>query len=308
MCGIFGIVYYGNNYGDNNHLVYYEALQLQDILKSLLNFSEERGTDASGLCVVTDSMAHIFKDKERGSKLKDSYSLGQLLLEINTRQKFRCAFGHARAQTKGTYMKNENNHPIVANKTIGVHNGMIYNDETLFTDYDDDIEREGVVDSEIIFRLIDMYIDRGKSIASAVKETSRQLYGSYACAFVNLDYPHYITLFKEIAYPSIYVYRFNSLDLLIFASTPSIIDRTTDENKFYREGFAGTNVDKFEVRDAEGVRINTINGKMYCFNLEKGVHNAQQSTWNNNKLDQEMPCVECKKTDCVACAHYSGIL
>lgn len=292
MCGIFGIVYYGNS----NHLMYHETLQLRDTLKSLLRFSEERGTDASGLCVVTDIMAHIFKDKERGSKLKESYNLSEVLLEIKPSQKFRCAFGHTRAQTKGTYLKNENNHPIIANKTIGVHNGIIFNDESLFTAYDDDIEREGLVDSEIIFRLIDMYICGGKSIVSAVKKTSKQLGGSYACAFTNLDCPHYITLFKGSDYPSIYIHRFDSFDLLIFASTASIIDRAVAENKFY-----GVNIEKSELNSNQGVRINTTSGKMYCFDLEKGPQNFYAA----GGYYQGVPCSECDNADCSKCKQFA---
>ena len=60
MCGIFGMVHYGENL-----LVYYEIRQIRDTLKSLLQLSEQRGTDASGLCVVTANMAHIFKDKKK---------------------------------------------------------------------------------------------------------------------------------------------------------------------------------------------------------------------------------------------------
>jgi len=297
MCGIFGMVYYGNS----NHLVYFETLQLRDTLKSLLKFSEERGTDASGLCVVTDTMAHIFKDKEKGSKLKESHNLNEVLLEITPKQKFRCAFGHTRAQTKGTYLKNENNHPIVANKTIGVHNGIIFNDEVLFTAYDDDIEREGLVDSEIIFRLIDMYIADGKSIVSAVKEASKQLTGSYACAFTNLDCPHYITLFKGSDFPSIHIHKFDNFDLLIFASTASIIDKAVEENKFY-----STSVEKSELNSNQGVRINTISGKMYCFDIEKG---PQSSLWGG--YHQGALCSECKDTgdtDCSKCQQFAFCL
>jgi len=295
MCGIFGMIYYGNS----NHLVYYETLQLRETLKSLLEFSEERGTDASGLCIVTDIMSHIFKDKERGSKLKESYALGEILLEITPHQKFRCAFGHTRAQTKGTYLKNENNHPIVANKTIGVHNGIIFNDDSLFTAYDDDIEREGLVDSEIIFRLIDMYICDGKSIVSAVKETTKQLDGSYACAFTNLDCPHYITLFKGSTYPSICIHKFDSFDMIVFASTASIIDKAVTKNKFYN-----VNVEKYELSDAQGVRINTINGKMYCFDLEKKPQNALAVN-SYHQYHQGVPCSECQETDCDKCRQFA---
>jgi len=292
MCGIFGMVHYGGA-----HLVYYEIKQIRDTLKNLLQLSEQRGTDASGLCVVTESMAHIFKDKQKGSELRDAKELDNVLFEIAANQKLYSAFGHTRQQTKGTYLKNENNHPIVANKTIGVHNGIIFNDDILFTAYDDEIEREGTVDSEIIFRLIDMHISNGKSIVSAVKETSRELIGSYACAFVNLDRPNYITLFKGIDYPHIHIYRLKTFDLLIFASESSIIDKAIDKNRF-----SNLNTERSEVSSAQGVRINTTNGKIYCFDLEKNV----KSTWIGNRSTQEMPCLGCKD-NCAICPHWSSI-
>jgi len=290
MCGIFGMVHYGENL-----LVYYEIRQIRDTLKSLLQLSEQRGTDASGLCVVTANMAHIFKDKKKGSELKDVKELDKVLLEIASNQKLYSAFGHTRQKTKGTYLKNENNHPIIANKTIGVHNGIIFNDDILFTAYDDEIEREGKVDSEIIFRLIDMHISNGKSIVSAVKEASRELIGSYACAFINLDRPNYITLFKGLDYPHIHVYRLKTFDLLIFASESNIIDKAIDKNRFGK-----LNTEKFEVSGAQGVRINTTNGKMYCFDLEKNT----QSAWAGNSSAQEMPCSNCQD-NCIICPHLS---
>jgi len=260
MCGIFGMVHYGENL-----LVYYEIRQIRDTLKSLLQLSEQRGTDASGLCVVTANMAHIFKDKKKGSELKDVKELDKVLLEIASNQKLYSAFGHTRQKTKGTYLKNENNHPIIANKTIGVHNGIIFNDDILFTAYDDEIEREGKVDSEIIFRLIDMHISNGKSIVSAVKEASRELIGSYACAFIHLDRPTYLTLFVG-RFSDIVIQDFRKEKMMIFASTDAIINEAAKNMYIFKNPSS-----KLEVGKNTGVRINMTNGKLYTFDADNNM-------------------------------------
>ena len=65
--------------------------------------------------------------------------------------------GHCRQKTKGTERNNANNHPIVRDLIVGVHNGMIHNDDITFNNYKDAIKRNGEVDSEIIFALIEYF-------------------------------------------------------------------------------------------------------------------------------------------------------
>lgn len=59
---------------------------------------------------------------------------------------------HTRYATKGSPEDNDNNHPIIRPGIVGVHNGVITNDDEIF-----DIlraERVGVVDSEAAFALL----------------------------------------------------------------------------------------------------------------------------------------------------------
>jgi len=56
---------------------------------------------------------------------------------------------HTRAATQGRPENNLNNHPIEYNNIVGIHNGIVYNDDDLFSHFK--WERKAAVDSEAIF-------------------------------------------------------------------------------------------------------------------------------------------------------------
>jgi hypothetical protein len=134
----------------------------------------------------------------------------------------RAVIGHTRSQTKGDRKFNVNNHPIVAGNIIGVHNGMISNDDILFKKFEDKIQRAGQVDSEIIFRLIDYFIKEGKTIADAVKETVGMTFGGARCAFINTKNLKYVTLFADYDLPA---WVFGHVNCIVFASTTQILGK-----------------------------------------------------------------------------------
>jgi glucosamine 6-phosphate synthetase-like amidotransferase/phosphosugar isomerase protein len=83
--------------------------------------------------------------------------------------------------TKGTEQNNDNNHPIETHRYIGIHNGMIWNDDELFHDFD--LFRQGQVDSEVIFRLMDK---QGKNLTmDKIQQVAEELSGSFTIAFVD---------------------------------------------------------------------------------------------------------------------------
>ena len=86
---------------------------------------------------------------------------------------------HVRDFTKGHPSLSANNHPIRHGSVVGIHNGIIENDEELFAKHR--IERaapEMTVDSEIIFALAER--SRGRTAAAL-----QQLYGSMAAAWLD---------------------------------------------------------------------------------------------------------------------------
>jgi len=130
MCGIFGIA----NYSERK-LSAWRKDDLSKLTINLLSESEMRGTDASGICILSDNSVGVFKDSVKGSEIKNFLPFKSLLEKISEESTFKSLIGHTRTQTKGPAIFNENNHPIIANKTIGVHNGVISNDDMLFTKY-----------------------------------------------------------------------------------------------------------------------------------------------------------------------------
>jgi glutamine phosphoribosylpyrophosphate amidotransferase len=295
MCGIFGIA----NYSKRNLSILREE-DLSRLTINLLEESEIRGTDASGICILSDNSIGIFKDKVKGSEIKNFSPFKSLLEKMSMNKKFKSLIGHTRAQTKGSPEFNENNHPIIANKTIGIHNGIINNDDLLFNKYKNEIEREGEVDSEIIFRLIDMYISNGESIVDAVKKTSKEISGSYACAFINLDHPNYLTIFKGLAYPSVYIYEYSIEEIMIFASSSLILDSAIKDLTLLDKKSVKH---KFELGSSEGIRINVNTGKIFKFDIES--NNSYAGYHSGIYGEVYGGCALCEERNCKECPYFT---
>lgn len=295
MCGIFGIA----NYSKRNLSILREE-DLSRLTINLLEESEIRGTDASGICILSDNSIGIFKDKVKGSEIKNFSPFKSLLEKMSMNKKFKSLIGHTRAQTKGSPEFNENNHPIIANKTIGIHNGIINNDDLLFNKYKNEIEREGEVDSEIIFRLIDMHIANGESIVDAVKKTSKEISGSYACAFINLDHPNYLTIFKGLAYPSVYIYEYSIEEIMIFASSSLILDSAIKDLTLLDKKSVKH---KFELGSSEGIRINVNTGKIFKFDIES--NNSYAGYHSGIYGEVYGGCALCEERNCKECPYFT---
>jgi glucosamine 6-phosphate synthetase-like amidotransferase/phosphosugar isomerase protein len=86
---------------------------------------------------------------------------------------------HVRDYTKGHPGLAANNHPIRHGSVVGIHNGVIANDEQLFGEYGIARAEPGMtVDSEIIFALAEQ--SRGRTAGALQK-----LYGSMAAAWLD---------------------------------------------------------------------------------------------------------------------------
>jgi hypothetical protein len=179
-------------------------------------------------------------------------------------------------KTKGTQRLNINNHPIIANKVIGVHNGIIGNDDNLFSKYSDRINRLGKVDSEIIFRLIDYHIATNKTIVEAVKLAHKEMSGSYACAFIHTDLPRYLTIFSNAhSYSNAMLYIYKNVKSMAFASSKYILNKSLEHSKWLNP----THISKCIDIIMGGVRIDLENGKILKFDLA----DKHTNIWSNIK-------------------------
>jgi glucosamine 6-phosphate synthetase-like amidotransferase/phosphosugar isomerase protein len=108
-----------------------------------------------------------------------------------------CVLGHTRMPTKGSRWRNVNNHPLVAGHVVGVHNGIIVNDDRIFAHTG--LPRSGEVDSEVIFRLQDTVnplLCNGR-YAALVQERVSLLEGTFATLSVDLRLPAGLLVLKQ---------------------------------------------------------------------------------------------------------------
>jgi glutamine---fructose-6-phosphate transaminase (isomerizing) len=90
---------------------------------------------------------------------------------------------HVRDYTKGHPSLVANNHPVRHGAVVGIHNGIIENDDELFARYRiERAEPQMTVDSEIIFALA----ERSRGVTAAALE---ELYGSMAAAWLDEGRP-----------------------------------------------------------------------------------------------------------------------
>lgn len=255
MCGIFGIIYYGKT-----PLVMSELNDIKELTSNLLSASQSRGRDASGICMVTgENKALVLRHHTTGYNLPTIPAYDKIMNQITSSTGFKHMMGHTRAKTQGTERHNINNHPIITDKVIGVHNGAINNDHHLFKLYKDGFPRAGEVDSEIIFRLLNYHIKREHSLTEAVKKTTNALSGWYTCAFIHTDHPNYMTLFGS-ASASAMLSDFRGVSTMIFASEDKIISDAADCIPAYRYPTA-----KIQLGGNSGIRINVSDGKIFKF-------------------------------------------
>jgi glucosamine 6-phosphate synthetase-like amidotransferase/phosphosugar isomerase protein len=154
--------------------------------QALLAGIAERGADAVGYAHRSGA-ARVVVHKQRtgASVLLDAIAVpgdaAQVLL-------------HVRDYTKGHPSIEANNHPIRHGSVVGIHNGVIANDDELFERHG--FERalpEMTVDSEAIFALMQAHDGRAKAL--------EELSGAMATAWLDEREPTTLNLARGIARP-----------------------------------------------------------------------------------------------------------
>src|SRR2546423_5077568 len=112
--------------------------------QALLAGIAERGADAVGYaCRAPGGPLEIHKQRSGASALLDQVAVPEDVTE---------ALVHVRDYTKGHPKIEANNHPIRHGAVVGVHNGIIFNDDELLAGHDCARREPGMtVDSEAVF-------------------------------------------------------------------------------------------------------------------------------------------------------------
>ena len=191
MCGIAGY-----------SLVPGSLLQRTLAAQSLLAAIAERGADAVGYAYRApgDGYPTVVKQRTPASMLLDRISVpveaGQLLV-------------HVRDYTKGHPSIAANNHPVRHGPVVGIHNGIILNDDELLGRHDcSRAEPQMTVDSEAIFAVA----AHSRSDARALEE----LEGAMAAAWLDEREPEFVHVARGVGRP---LWLGEGDDGVFFAST-----------------------------------------------------------------------------------------
>lgn len=178
MCGILGYIEKNDAKAKN---------YLKKINKLFLA-SESRGKEASGISFLYDNNIKVIKSQLPASKLIKTEKYQNLFKNLKPKNRL-ALIGHARLATNGTMENNNNNQPIIKKNLIGVHNGIVVNDNELWEKFPD-LNREFEVDTEIFLSLTDYFLHKDKTIISAIRKTYEQIEGtaSIAIMFRNCEY------------------------------------------------------------------------------------------------------------------------
>ena len=82
--------------------------------------------------------------------------------------------GHSRLVTNGSQLNDLNNQPVVKDGIIGIHNGIIVNENELWSRHPE-IQRTSEIDTEVMLALIRKYIRDDWDVATAVSKTVNEI-------------------------------------------------------------------------------------------------------------------------------------
>src|SRR5205085_12576445 len=154
--------------------------------QALLAGIAERGADAVGYAYRSE-VAPITVCKQRSGA---SQLLDRVFVPRDTTQ----ALIHVRDYTKGHPTIEANNHPIRHGAVVGIHNGIIFNDEEILDRYG--FERahpDMTVDSEAIFALAEHTEGRAGPL--------QELRGTMACAWLDERRPDVLYVVRGAGRP-----------------------------------------------------------------------------------------------------------
>ena len=168
--------------------------------QALLAGIAERGADAVGYAYRSRGSVEVHKQRSGASALLDRLSVADDATQVLV---------HVRDYTKGHPTIEANNHPIRHGSVVGIHNGIIVNDDEILGEFDCSRAEHGMtVDSEAIFAIA----AHSHGDARALE----RLRGALATAWCDERTPDVLYVARGVARP---VWLGLADDAVFFAST-----------------------------------------------------------------------------------------
>lgn len=191
MCGIAGF-----------SLNEREQINATKLTNALLLGIEERGYHATGVAWNNEQTNKVWVQK-------DAIAATEFVRANRLDKTTSTAILHTRWATKGSAENNANNHPIDVRGIVGIHNGVIYNDDEIFAKLGKE-RRIAQVDSEAIFA--NLLYGVGE-----ISDKLQQVDGSAAVAWLNSKDGSSLHLARISSSPV--VVGISNLGSVLFAST-----------------------------------------------------------------------------------------
>ncbi len=245
MCGIFGII------TTQQAVINYE--QLQKHINQLFLLSETRGKEAAGIAIVTNDNVWVNKSPDPAHTFITTKSYVEYWKHIKEQAYNTISvIGHSRLVTNGLQSFSGNNQPIAKDGVVGVHNGIVVNDTSIWKKFPD-LEKKYDVDSEVIFSLLKKFIHSGNSLESATIKTFKEITGetSIACFFDDKKEMLIATNTGSIYYQKIDA-------ALFFASERYILEKFNKKNKL-----SNANITHLKAQNGLIVDLETLDENMF---------------------------------------------
>ena len=201
MCGIIGQLAFGK-LTEEEEKVRQESMIF--LGSELLQLSQEKGKDATGVSLLFDDGNYVglkmgipsIEFISRYGKTSKEYG-GFIKVWRESDLPVRTFLGHCRSTTRGSSLDNVNNHPVKVGDIIGVHNGTLTNDDKIFSNLK--CKRDGIVDSEAIFRLLHHFSKNGTEpfTTKMLEEVVRRLTGTFAVLAFSGNNPYQVCAFRD---------------------------------------------------------------------------------------------------------------
>jgi len=234
MCGIFGdITPRKSSYSEDF---------LFKSLKQLAYLSQSRGKDSSGLCAFNQQskQIEIIKGPVPIKELfKNDMTLNIASNAFITGSEAKYAFGHARLVTNGTQLNDANNQPVIKDKIIGVHNGIIVNVDELWKKHPT-LHRENEIDTEVLLALTRAELQKDLNLKSAISNAVNKIFGTVATALAFADLNQFALATNN---GSLFTLD-NDKDVLFFASEKFILNEFESKSDL-------TSIGKYKIKQVK---------------------------------------------------------
>lgn len=196
MCGIFGLMARPGFDIDRP--------SVESLLRKLFLLSASRGKESAGLAIrnAAAGVTAVFKRdlpadrflEDPGFRAYLSKNLGAFWGASGKRTEEPIVFiGHSRLVTNGTASLHRNNQPVINDKGVVVHNGILVNIEKLWSESGSAGARQAEVDSEFIAWFLRHAERDGMPTVESLHSLFQKVYGAASIAYMSPDLP-FLTL------------------------------------------------------------------------------------------------------------------